>query len=1090
MNPGSWSVRNRVAANLLCLVLLAAGLVAASVFIPRAVFPEVSTNFISVTVIDPGSDRPEDVEQLVTRPIEEAVASVRGLRNLISNSQPNGAFVFLEIDASVKNLDPVLNEIRQEVAKVRRKLPASVEEPVVQEVDVPFPLLTLGVSYPASIPETLIRPALKRMERELQLVAGVSAVQVDGLDEREVWIEVNPDKAEALGLPLAEIVAAIDRTNDDWNGGRLRGPGGERIVRVAAEARRVDDFLDIPLRRSGEATLHLRDVAHVTDRSEEDRSRARLNRKPGVTFSLTKQTGADAQKVAEAALATFRKEAASLPAGAEAEVLLNATLAIDIRIDTVLKNGFQALLIISLLLVVFLNWRLAILVAIGLPISLCGVFLVLLLTDRTFDVLSLFGMILALGMLVDDAVVVAENVYRHYEAGMKPLEAAVKGTGEVIVPVIGSVATTVAAFLPLLLGEGMIGKFLFIVPVVVISALTFSILQAFFILPSHLADFVRAPPRVEDLEGQLGIARGLRRRVPLILSIHYWELRRFVDSAFQAVVSIYRHALTLSLRRRYWVTGVFTSMILAAMAAVGSGLIPFRLFDIDFADRIFVKLDLPANASLDQTEEAVARVEEAILSALPQTDVANLLSQIGVRLNESEDFLLQGSNLAMITVDIDEQSPLCRPPSTIVRDLRAVLDGFPQFVRATAEAQQGGPPVGRPVNVLILGEEFEVLEKLAARIRTELEAIPGVHNLATSFDEGRPEVRAVMDPSLAAAFGVSVQDAGLAVAASYGGLESRRMRWGQDEVRVRVVWDEASRRDPERLLAQRVMNRDGDPVALASIARLETTGSLARIPRRDQARVLVVSADIDVRENTSAAVNRILAGKTGEILGAHPGYEIRLAGENEDTDRSLLAMGYASLLAVFLIYSILAVLFNSFTQPLVVMSVIPFGLVGVVGGLLIQGEPLGLMSIMGTIALAGIVVNNSVVFLDFINQFRAENPLVRDGVWDASHYRFDRWFSIYRAGSVRLRPIFLTTITTVAGLWSLAFLTTGQEEFLAPMAQAIVWGLSFATLLTLILVPCLFAILDDLRLIRLKRAAASARSGEEPAADRLPNRGG
>jgi multidrug efflux pump subunit AcrB len=483
MNPGAWSVRNRVAANLLSIVLLVSGLAAAIVFIPRSVFPEVSTNFITVTVIDPGNALPEDIEQLVTRPIEEGVSNVRGLRNLISNSQPNGAFLFLEIESSIENLDPVLNEVRQEVAKVRRELPPTAEEPVIEEFEVPLPLLTLGVSYDASVAETDIRPVLRRMQRELRLVRGVADVQVDGFDEREIWIEVDPDRAERLGLGLADVLRAVDNANRDWSGGRLRGPGGERVVRILGEATDAAGFLDIPVLTHGGQSVLLRDIATVTDRSEEDRTRARLNLRPGVTFNVVKQKGADAREVADAALAVFRDIATTLPAGAERKVLVNTTQAIDIRIDTVLQNGYQALLIITILLVLFLHWRLAILVALGLPVALAGTFLVLLGLGSTFDVLSLFGMIMALGMLVDDAIVVSENIYRHYERGVGAVEAAIRGTGEVVGPVIGSVATTIAAFLPLLLGEGIIGKFLFVVPVVVISALTFSLVQAFFVLP-------------------------------------------------------------------------------------------------------------------------------------------------------------------------------------------------------------------------------------------------------------------------------------------------------------------------------------------------------------------------------------------------------------------------------------------------------------------------------------------------------------------------------------------------------------------------------------------------------------------------------
>lgn len=1075
MNPARWSVRNRVAVNLLTLVILATGFFLAVAKVPRSLFPDITWNYISIAVLDRTNGLPEDMERLVSIPIEEALASVKNIKELTSISQPNFSVIWMQVEAG-EDPEPVLNDVRQEVARIRSRLPLSIEEPVIELFDAPFPLFGLGVTLPAGMEAREIRPQLDRLQRELRLVRGVSRVNLDGLERREVWIEIDPVRAEAHGISPSAVLAAVQAANLDTAAGRQRGVGGERVVRVIAQAQRVQDFetMVVGTGSDGQRVL-VRDVATVRETAEEARSRARVNLRPGVGFTVFRQQGADARVVAEGVRKVIAAVQPTLPEGAKILVLSDATQPIDIRLETVITNGLQALLIISLLLAVFLNWRLAVLVSIGLPVSIAGVFIVLYVTDGTIDVLSLFAIIMALGMLVDDALVISENVYRLFEEGMLPLQAAIEGTREVLVPVFGSVATTVAAFLPLLLGEGIIGRILFIVPVVVVAALSFSLIQAFFVLPSHLADFVRHPPTIPELETRLTTTRGWRRfgvRSGLI----YWETRHAFDELLERTRELYLFFLKACLRRRYWVVAAFCATIVGCGLLLVSPIIPFQLFDTDYADRLFIKLDLPASASLDQTEDAVAAVERAIVERLPKDDVRAVLSQVGRRLNDSDEFELIGPNLAMITVDLDEQNPRARKASVIERDLQRMLLDFPQFTRASARNEGGGPPVGRAVNVIVSGEDFATLRAVADQVKQRLNAVAGVMNAADDFDPGTPEWRLTLDRERIARAGLDSREAGLLVAAAYGGVEANRMRWDDDEVTVRVRLAERASRDPERMLGLRMVSRDGRSVPLQDVASVELGSGLARIFRRNQSRTITISADVDARVITSMQINRQLTEWMPEILRAHPGYSFRLAGENEDTAESLEAMGLASLLAIALIYTILAVLFNSFAQPLIVMSVIPFGIVGVVLGLLFQGQPMGLMSVLGTIALAGIVVNNSVVFLDFINQYRLTNPLIKPGDAGLKHYRFDRWYSIFEAGKVRLRPIFLTTVTTVAGLWSLAFYSTGQELFLAPMAQALVWGLTFATLITLVLIPCLYAILDDLTLWNhRRRLRASAR---------------
>lgn len=1067
MSIARWSVQNRVAVNIVTIALLIGGLFAAATRLQRDIFPDVSTNFIRIITTDTTTSLPEDIEQLITVPIEERVSGITGLVEMLSFSQDNLSTIFLEIDSSIDDLDPILNEVRQEVSLARPQLPPTVEEPLVETFDIPLPLVTFGIMVPPGFDLTAERALFDRLERELKVVRGVSDVLVAGLGDRELWIEVDPFRAELAGLGFSQVASTVTDHSRNWTGGRITTAGGEQIVRLEGEIRAPEDLEDLSV-PSPTGLVRLRDFATFKERPAEENWRGRINRTPGLTFTVVKRRGADAIETAETAKAIFREAMKTAPEGVEGIVVSDSTKYIDVRIQTVLENGIQALVIVTVLLVMLLNWRVAVLIAIGLPISFAGAFLVLYWRGETLNLLSLFAMIMAIGMIVDDALVISENIYRYYESGLSRVEAAVRGTEEVIWPVVGSVSTTVAAFLPLILGEGIIGRFLAVVPLVVIAALVFSLVQAFVVLPSHMSDFVRPPVSVAELEARLAQSHRLRTKIFLHVSLLYAELRVAVDKLLKGVIETYTHLLVLSLRRRYWVCLGFVALLASGGVALKLGILRFQLFEADYADRIFVKVDLPSNYSLDQTEAIVSRLERAIAEELPRDDLAALVTQIGARLEETNQFLHYGTNLAMVTVDLDEQNPAARRPSAIERDLQGILNRFPEFTTATAAAEGGGPPVGLPINIHIQGESFAVLREIAATVQNRLSKIPGVVNLADDFVAGKPEFVYRVDEERAAEAGLSGTDVGMALQGAYRGLEATRVRWGNDEVRVRVLMAERFQDDPEVLAGLRVPAPDGRFVPLDSVTSQTRSSGIARISRRNQQRMISVTGDLDTRVITASEVEKNILPWIAELEDKYPGYGFTLGGESEDTERSIEAMRFAALLAILLIYVILAVIFNSFLQPLMVMAVIPFGIIGVIGGLLFMGQPLGLMAIMGTIALAGIVVNNSVVFVDFINRFRREHPLGKEHRHGFAEARLARWRSIIVSGRIRFRPIFLTTATTIGGLATLAFATRGQEEFLSPMAQAIVFGLLFASLITMILIPCLYSIIDDVALLKDK----------------------
>lgn len=1064
MKLAEWSVKNRVGANILMVAILVAGLYVGLVALQRDLFPDVTVNFIVVTTLDRETNVPEDVETRITIPLEDELASVRGVTRIISNSEDNFSTIFLELESGIRDIEPILNEVRQEVSKALPKLPPSAEQPVVENFEIPLPLCTFGFTFDEGIDREAARATLERIRRQLRAVPGVADVLVDGLERREVWVEIDPFRLESSGLSFGEVVEAVRRKNVNISGGRIESAGGEQVVRVLGEIAAGDELSDLPIRSDGDSSIRLSDLGSIRTTSERPRTRGRVNLQPAVTFTLVKKKGADVIATVQAARKLVAEEESRLPPGVHVTVLTDATKYVQTRINTVLQSGIQAVTIITALLILFLSWQLALLIALGLIVSVAGCFLVLYALGATINLLSLFGMIMALGMVVDDALVIGENVYRHFEQGKSAVAAAIDGTQEVIWPVLGSVATTVAAFLPLMLAEGVIGQFLVVVPIVVISALAFSLVQAFLILPSHLADSLRPAHTPETAEVAFRTQRGWRR-LGAWLTLIYTDVRASADWFLKRVIEIYLHLLQIALRWRYLTVGSFILILVAMGTIVGIGAVRFQLFAVDWADQIFVKVELPPTFSLNQTEEAVARLERAIVDRLPASDLRGLSTRVGARFDETNQFLEYSSNIAMIIVDIDEQNPLCRRPSRIVYDLSLLLAEMPEFVSAEAKENGGGPPVGRAVNIEVQGENFDQILQAAAEFERRLGEIPGVFNVGNNFASGKVEHHIRLDQAKAAAAGLDVAAAGQAIQAAFQGIPASQMRWGNDEVVVRVKMAESLRGDPDRLRAFTLVNRQGEAVPLAAIADLEKTGGIARITRRNQDRVITVSADIRPDITTSVAVNEQVKSWIPQLKEQYPGLRVTLTGENEDTEKSVQSMKIAALVAFLLIYVILAFIFNSFIQPIVIMAVIPFGIVGVILGLLFTNQPLGLMSIMGTIALSGIVVNNSVVFIDFMNNYRRRHtPLAPDQIAHSVHkvsWRL-RWHSILASGRDRFRPILLTTATTVGGLWSLATTSSGQEQFLAPMAQAIVFGLIFATSITMLLIPCLYAIVDDL----------------------------
>jgi multidrug efflux pump subunit AcrB len=680
--------------------------------------------------------------------------------------------------------------------------------------------------------------------------------------------------------------------------------------------------------------------------------------------------------------------------------------------------------------------------------------------------LTLFSLIMVMGMLVDDAIVVCENVYRYMENGVSPYKAAVVGTQEVLWPVIGTVSTTVVAFLPLMLTTGLMGKFVKIIPQVITVALGLSLVEAMIILPSHLADFVR-PADMGRHTLDIHTHHTLTERISTMFGNGLRFIQRTVERLLRRVLEYYRYMLKHVLRCRYFVLMLSVLLFISTFIMFKTGIIPFMLFYADYADRFIISLEAPPYYSLEETSRAVYRLERDIISNMPSHEIAAVITSIGTR-QEDEFNFKQGHNQAYIIFDIDEDNPACRRPTPILKQLRSIVARHTGFVIARAEKEGAGPPVGKAVTVRIAGDNFGTLQQIAEEYRVYLSSIPGIKDISDDYERGKKELHIEVDEEHAALAGCDVATIGTAILSAFQGSEVSIFRWGNDEVTVRVKYAEDYTRSVDDLLNFRIINTAGTRVPLGSIATISQAPGFSSINRRDRKRTISVFADVDENRITSKEANDKLREKFKHITVQYPGYTVEYGGEEKETQESMQSMFIAFILAFILIYAILAAILNSFIQPFIILSIIPLGFVGVTYGFMIFQLPVGFMAIMGTIGLIGIIVNDSIVMVSFVNNYRyswqRRHGLGIHSRASANRHltRWVRWISLMKSGYVRFRPILLTTVTTVVGMSTIAFTRSGQEQFIAPMALAIVCGLSIGSAVTLFVTPSVYAVLDDI----------------------------
>ncbi len=1008
--------------NLLSGMLLLGGVYAA-LNIQREAFPSVNFDLVVVTSAYPGAS-PQELEQLVAMPIERELKGIEGVSRITSTSYAGSMEVVIQVDPNYTNRSRFMSDVEQAVN--RSVLPDDLpRDPFVIEIkSEQTPVISFSMS--GDIPELELKHIANQVEDDLLAIAGVSKVNVLGDRKEEIRITLNPEKMHLHHVSTEEVMNLVKKWNVNAPGGQLKTPDGIKTIRVNGEFSSAQDAATLVLRANerGQA-LYLSDVAEVTQTLEKPRRLVNAMGESAMNFTVIKKSDADIITVVD-------KVRAYLPTISEhyaEEISVHAyqdfSINTRIRLNVLTSNGAIGLMLVLLTLFLFLRPAVAFTTAWGLPIIFFSGLLVLFLMGTTLNLLTMFGFIIVLGLMVDDAIIVGENATWHMEQGLSPSEAAIKGTHELLGAVTATVLTTIVAFMPMMFMDGIIGKFVYSIPVVVVILLIFSWIEAIFILPNHIADIANA------------------QKHPKERWILLW------------LTKVYEKVLRVALRFRYLTIGLTFAALVAAMML--AGVVKFHLFPSGAEDQFYLQVATPVGSTLEETRDTLllmdAQVRQLVKPELLETTVSVAGDNSA---NKQEELKQIGDRFGYLRVVLTSFSLRDISAYQVMDEVKAGFQGLFPGAEINFVMLKGGPPTGRALQVEMTGTD-EHRAQSGRNLIALLESVDGVHSIESGLQEGVPEIHIVVDRTLAAYAQVDLASVATHIRAAFDGIPVSTLKQGKEEVDVTIRYPELAQRDMNTLKEILVPNRLGGLVPLAKIATFKEQAGVTSIRHKNGLRVLNVSAEVDDDVMTSKDLNTLVEQQKAQWLSSNKTAELKytLGGEQEKTNESMQGLMFSFLFALLGIFVILAIQFNRLSYPFLVMFAIPFGIIGIVVGLFLHGQPLSFMSLMGFVALTGVVVNSSLVLAVMIQrEFDQGTP----------------WFeAIVYGGKRRLRAVLLTAITTVVGLLPTAYGWGGFDPFVAPMALALSWGLMFSTLITLFAVPAMLGIALDIKRLFAQR---------------------
>ncbi len=1056
-----FSVDNPVLVGVVMLTILVGG-VYSSLTLVREMFPETTPDTVAISTVYPGAT-PDEVERGISLRIEEAVKDIQDVDKIETRITEGLSTVILTMTSEAKDLDLVVNDVKAAVDAIPRdELPEEAEETRVAKFEPRLPVISVALFGDAG--EEALKTAGRRLRDDLLLLPGISDVELSGTRKAELTVEVEPEKLVEYRLSLAQVAETIRQSNLDLPAGQLKTPGQNVAVRTLGETDQIGPIADTIVKTTPTGEIvRVTDLGRVIDGFEDTDVKGRFNGKPSVDVTVYKTADQDAIDIAtkvKAFVAGKRREpmewnwlerlkrhlgivspaqaihqrAYNDPYPSGVEVQLHSDLArfIEGRLDLLERNGSWGLLLVFCSLLLFLNWRVAFWVMMGLVLSIAGGIMMMHLLGATLNLISMFGLIVVLGLIVEDAIVVGENVYTRVERGEEPKLAAVKGTEEVTWPVLIAVLTTIAAFLPLMFIEGRIGDFMGVLPMVVMGALAVSLVEALSILPSHLAEWLK--PVRRDL-GESAPRHWLAKRIMPIRQAQ----RRWVQ---EVLGRHYERLLRLAVRYRYVTVAAAISALIISYGFLAGERVPIVFIQKMDSETLLANVEMPVGTPVEQTQSVLEKIENAAL-AVPE--VKTVYGLVGAQVNMREVSLSTRSHLGQAIIELVLIEDRDKSSDQITAELRERTRDIPGVNSLTYGAIHGGPG-GSEIEIEVTGERLDDLLVAAEALKSRLATFGGVFDITDDFEEGRRELQIALLDS-ARPLGLTTRALATEIRGAFYGLEARTLQRDREDVDIRVRFPEHRRRHVYELENMRIATPNGAMGPFSEVARLEEGRGYTAVRRVDQRRAVVVAADVDQARGNAEKISAALAGPIAELERQFPGVRIGFAGNRRELTKSLSSLNRDFLIAVLLIFVMLAGLFKSYTQPLVVLTAVPFGIIGAVAGHFIMGYPLTILSMIGLVALTGIVVNDALILVDFINKEVAAGRPVFEAV--------------INGGRRRMRPILLTSMTTILGLAPLMVEQSLQARFLIPMAISITFGLAFATVLTLVVVPCFYVIRHD-----------------------------
>ncbi|MFH2129418.1 MAG: efflux RND transporter permease subunit [bacterium] len=1055
-------LNNSVLATMLLVIILVAGIAAAFMMV-REEMPNVASDQIHISVAYPGAD-PEEVEEGISRKIEEAVKGMEGVNHCNTVSMENQSATVIEIVEGYDGRE-LLDRVRTRINEIAT-FPLGSEKPVITLPLHSDPVMALYVN--GAVSEKALKEWSYRVKDQLLDLEQVSQVTLLGIRDYEINVEIPEQNLREYGLTFAQVSAAIRRSNLNRSGGLIRGETDDIRVRTMGRKYTGEALSSVVILADAEGDLVTLDrLATVNDDFSEDGITTTVNGQPAVILSIFKTREEDTIKIADAVNAFVEDIRTTVPPGAEIGILFDNSDAIRQQVDILLKNGIMGLFIVFVLLWLFLNARLSLWTGVGILVSVLGGVAVIWIGGGTINMISIFGFILILGIVADDAIVVGESIAWHRSQGKDPVTSAIDGLREVGLPVMTAVLTTILAFIPLLFIEGIMGKFIRILPVVVIACLLISLFESFTLLPTHLAHQPSDAPR-DGVRGSL--FKGLNA-VPTVVGR---ALDRFSDA-------IYAPLLSALMTWRYAFLCLTISLLLVSLGIIRGNFLKFEMLPERDGFYMTAIVEFPEGTSRNVTAAAVRKIEQAMADIAAQTATASGDPLVRSRLAisgqapglEPGSFGQLGSHLGGVQVILLDSRRRGIQTRELLKQWQRQVGTISGATSVSYSGTIMGHP-GKPIEIAIDGQDPERLAQAAGDLRQHLKQFQGVFDIQADNTAGKDEIQFRLKPE-ARSLGLTVQDLADQLQTGYYGEEILRVQRGRDDVRIRIRYTRSERQRQGSLDGVRIRTPEGIEVPLGVVADAKIGPGSSTIYRTDGRRRITVSADVDTAVIfADEIIGDLKTGVFKTLKSRYPGINLVLKGEAGEMETSFATMFIGFILAILAIYMLIATLFRSYLQPLLILVTVPFGLIGAIWGHLLMGCDLTMISLFGMVGLAGIAVNDAIVLIERINANIGEGLSFADAV---------------RLGGVRrFRAVFLTSVTTVGGLAPLMFETDPYATVLIPMAITIVFGVIFSTVLTLLLIPCLFMILNDLRLLghRIKDGVWKKRCAVEPAQARQP----